>query len=232
MFPLAGFLPLSGIGNLEDVALPDRIVTRDLPGERAATELLLNVVDALTLEPDFERFFTRAADAARRLVGGDGAALILLDAAGRFEYQFFNGEPPARLAPFEGYTFARGEGIAGWALREGHSVHLEDYPNSRHAMPEFVELGLQSNLAVPLYGVEGPMGVLALSWFRDRAAPLDPERIMLVEKVAGQIAVACHIRNLEQRLEARDRQQARPWVRVAASRRAHSAALARPKAVF
>ncbi|MBA1148354.1 GAF domain-containing protein [Ectothiorhodospiraceae bacterium WFHF3C12] len=182
-----------------------------LPGERAATELLLNVVDALTLEADFSRFFSRAADAARRLVGGDGAALILLNPAGRFEYQFFNGEPAERLAPFRGYRFDREQGIAGHALREGHSVHLEDYPASVHAMPEFVELGLKSNLAVPLYGVEGAVGVLAISWFRDRAGRLEPQRIMWVEKVAGQIAVACHIRRLEQRLAAGEPAANRRW---------------------
>lgn len=176
--------------------------TRDLPHGQAATDLLLNVVDALTLESDFGRFFARAADAARCLVGADGAALILLDSDGSLEYQFFNGEPASRLAPFNGYRFDRAQGIAGYALREGHSIHLEDYPASVHAMPEFVELGLKSNLAVPLYGVEGAVGVLAVSWFRDKAAPLDSERIMLVEKVAGQIAVACHIRNLEERLNA------------------------------
>lgn len=183
----------------------------DLPGERAATELLLNVVDALTLEADFGRFFSRAADAARRLVGGDGAALILLNPAGRFEYQFFNGEPAQRLAPFTGFRFDRDQGIAGYALREGHSVHLEDYPDSVHAMPEFVELGLKSNLAVPLFGVEGPVGVLAISWFRDKAGPLEPQRIMWVEKVAGQIAVACHIRRLEKRLSAQQQISHRRW---------------------
>ncbi|MFB4202689.1 hypothetical protein KBTX_02414 [wastewater metagenome] len=167
----------------------------------AATERLLQVADALTLEPDFERFFTRAAEAARGFVEADGAALILCTDDDRLEYQFFNGAL-RRLARFAGLRFAQDEGLVGRALRAGHTLFTPDYADDGHAMAAFVNAGLRANLIIPLIGSEGAIGALALSWFRPVDGPPETEAVLLAEKVAGQIAVACQRRMLEHRLEA------------------------------
>jgi hypothetical protein len=64
-----------------------------------AVPSLLAAMDALTLEPDFQVFFRKAAAAVRNLLGADGTALILLDEETQtFEYKLFEGEqqrPPA-----------------------------------------------------------------------------------------------------------------------------------------
>lgn len=165
-----------------------------------ATGLLLNVVDALTLEPDFERFFERAADAAREFVRADGAALILLTDDDQLEYQFFQGAL-SRLRRFTGFRFARDSGTVGAALSEGRTIMTGDYAADPHAMEAFVVAGLKANLIIPLSGADGPLGALALSWFQTPQDWPEPRSLLLAEKVAAQIAVACQRRALELRLQ-------------------------------
>jgi diguanylate cyclase (GGDEF)-like protein len=163
-------------------------------------ELLMSVIDALTLEPEFERFFARAADAIRELVGADGAALILLTREGRCEYQFFHGGRTTHLGRFAGMQFDSDEGVTGVALREQRSIFVSDYPAHPNAIPEFVEAGLKANLILPLQGGRGPIGALAMSWLRAGAEAPDGRRLALAERIANQIAVACERHQLEQRL--------------------------------
>lgn len=163
-------------------------------------ELLLNVIDALTLEPEFERFFARAAEAIRELVGADGAALILLNPEQQCEYQFFHGAPVARLNGFAGHQFDATQGVTGLALREQRSLFIQDYAAHPDAMPAFVEAGLKASLILPLHGSRGAIGALAMSWFRPEAQPPDARRLALAERVANQVAVACERHQLEQRL--------------------------------
>ncbi len=170
------------------------------PQAQDALHLLLNVIDALTLEPEFEKFFARAAHAVRELVGADGAALILLDAEGACEYQFFEGAPLERLNGFTSFRFPAEEGVTGMALRQNRPMFVADYPNHPDAMPAFVEAGLQASLILPLQGTKGAIGALAMSWFRPGAEAPDARRLALAERVANQIAVACERRQLEQRL--------------------------------
>lgn len=163
-------------------------------------KLLLNVIDALTLEPGFERFFARAADAIRELVGADGAALILLTSEQQCEYQFFHGAPVARLNGFAGYRFDPAHGVTGRALREKRSLFIQDYPAHPDAIPAFVEAGLKASLILPLHGSRGAIGALAMSWFRPEARTPEVRRLALAECIANQVAVACERHQLERQL--------------------------------
>ncbi|MFP4606828.1 MAG: putative bifunctional diguanylate cyclase/phosphodiesterase [Thiohalospira sp.] len=172
----------------------------ELVRDEVDTALILRVMDALTLEPDLEHFFQRAAEAARQLVGADGAALILKNETGALEYQFFHGENALRLEGFRGYQFPFESGTVGQALRERRSVLEPDYTNSPHALPDFLSAGLHSNLVVPLFCNDEPLGALALSWFSPMAGEITRTRRQLVQKVGDQLAVASHRHLLERRL--------------------------------
>jgi diguanylate cyclase (GGDEF)-like protein len=172
--------------------------------DETAVPVLLEVLDALTLESDFDAFFARAAGAIASLLGADGAALMRLsDDGSTLEYQLFEGEPASVLKPFVGHRFPSSEGTAGRALRERRTIHIADYPASPEALSEPVAAGLRSNIVIPLRTANQPVGVLAASWFnRAQATPPAPERLALVERIAGQIAVACYRNALEGRLRA------------------------------
>ncbi len=164
---------------------------------------LRQVIDALSLEADFEAFFRKGAGAAARLVGADAAALILLNADDLLEYQFFLGVPDAYRDRFLGYTFDPRHGVAGEALARRAPVFVPDYPAHPNAMESFVASGLRANLVLPLHSAADAIGVLAVSWFQSPAHTPDAERLALLATIAGQIGMAHHRWILEQRLEHR-----------------------------
>lgn len=170
----------------------------------AATDLLLQVSDALTGEPDFERFFARAAEAARIFVGADGAALILDVGNNALEYQFFNGTL-SQLQDFAGCRFRKDMGSVGQALRFRRTLFTPDYASDPRAIPEFVAAGLRANIVIPLLDGENIPGALALSWFRTFDTRPEADAIRLAETVAEQIAIACRKRQRTARLQTSPR---------------------------
>lgn len=170
-----------------------------------AVPSLLAAMDALTLEPDFQVFFRKAAAAVRNLLGADGTALILLDEETQtFEYKLFEGEQQRLLNVFKGFRFSATTGTSGRAITSKISIFTRDYPSAPDAMPQLVEAGLQSNLVIPLISSDKVLGVLASSWFShtQSVADVSPQILALAERIASQIAVACHREQLEAQLRA------------------------------
>ena len=174
-----------------------------LPSPSDGLTVLRQVIEALSLEMDFEAFFRKAAGAAARLVGADAAALLLLNADGLLEYQFFLGVPHGYGERFRGFTFDRRRGVAGQALAEQRPVFVPDYPSYPHAIAEFVASGLRASLALPLQSAGEAVGVLVMSWFRNAVHEPDAERLALLATIGAQLGVALQRRRLEQQLEYR-----------------------------
>ena len=173
---------------------------------RTAVPSLLATMDALTLEPDFQVFFRKAAAAVRSLLGADGTALILLDEEDQtLEYKLFEGEKKDLLNQFSGMRFAANLGSSGRALATKTSIYTPNYQNSSDAMPQLVQAGLVANLVIPLISSDQLLGVLASSWFADPmgaevGGDISPDLVLLAERIASQIAVACHREKLEMQL--------------------------------
>lgn len=170
-----------------------------------AVPSLLAAMDALTLEPDFQIFFKKAAAAVRTLLGADGTALILLDEETQtFEYKLFEGEQQHLLNAFKGFRFSSTTGISGRVLTSKTSIFTRNYPTAPDAMEQLVEAGLQSNLVIPLISSDKVLGVLASSWFAhtESVADISPQLLTLAERIASQIAVACHREKLEAQLRS------------------------------
>lgn len=170
-----------------------------------AVPSLLAAMDALTLEPDFQIFFKKAAAAVRNLLGADGTALILLDEETQtFEYKLFEGEQQHLLNAFKGFRFSSTTGISGRVLTSKTSIFTRNYPSAPDAMVQLVDAGLQSNLVIPLISSDKVLGVLASSWFAhtESVADISPQLLTLAERIASQIAVACHREKLEAQLRA------------------------------
>ena len=168
-----------------------------------AVPSLLAAMDALTLEPDFQIFFKKAAAAVRTLLGADGTALILLDEETQtFEYKLFEGEQQHLLSAFKGFRFSSTTGTSGRVLTSKTSIFTRNYPGAPDAMGQLVEAGLQSNLVIPLISSDKVLGVLASSWFSHTGsvANVSPQLLTLAERIASQIAVACHREKLETQL--------------------------------
>lgn len=168
---------------------------------QSAVPALLATMDALTLEQDFSIFFKKAASSVCKLLSADGAALILLDDRKTFfEYVLFEGEHRERLNAYQNMRFPSSKGIAGRVLRTKTSCFISDYATDPDAMPELVNDGLTSNFVIPLISSDQVIGVLAASWFSKIERGLSPELFALTERIASQIAVACHRHQLEEQL--------------------------------
>lgn len=162
---------------------------------------LLAAMDALTLEQDFQIFFKKAATSVCNLLNADGAALILLDERREyFEYRLFEGVQQERLNPFKGMRFPATEGIASRALKTKSSIFVKNYSTDEDAMPDLIKGGLVANFVIPLISSDQVIGVLASSWFSEPREEIPPQIFLLAERIASQIAVACHREQLEKQL--------------------------------
>lgn len=162
---------------------------------------LIDTVNDLSRQLDFSRFFERAASAAAATLEAEGAAFIVLDGPEYLLYRFFIGLPTEYEHRYRNHRFASHLGTSGTALRSGRPVFNPDYAASPDAMPEYVATGLRSNLVLPVFSGEIPVGVLAISWFTCTAPDhLDPGRIAVANMMANLIGSAYHRLSLEEEL--------------------------------
>jgi diguanylate cyclase (GGDEF)-like protein len=169
---------------------------------KTAVPALLAAMEALTLEQDFQIFFKKAASSVCKLLNADGVALILLDEHRNFfEYHLFEGPQQERLNPYKGMRFPADEGIAGRVLKTKSSIYVSDYSLDPDAMQDLLKGGLISNFVIPLISSDQVIGVLAASWF-SKPKKIPPQIFVLAERIASQIAVACHRERLENQLRS------------------------------
>ena len=148
----------------------------------------------------------QVVDAARRLVGGEGSVLDLLDADGtqlRFAYdsgvrEGFTDEEIARL------TIPIGIGASGLAVAEGRVVVVNEnpagqFPDSPINDRYFEVTGFQSMIIAPITGESGPLG--ALEVYSTRTGAFDDEDAARIRSLAYQAAIAITNARLIEELE-------------------------------
>ncbi|WP_322627979.1 sensor domain-containing diguanylate cyclase [Halothiobacillus sp.] len=170
---------------------------QETPDLRDSDIVLLSI---LARETNLSRFFTMAANAAAKVVGADGAGLILPEGNGhRLKYRFFQGLPPQFVALSQ-HAFSRNTGVAGAALAQNHPLFIEDYPSSDLALPQFVESGLKASLSIPIHISDQIEAVLALSWFKPVLEPLSMRQLSLATLFADFIGTALYRDKIENHL--------------------------------
>ena len=102
-------------------------------------------------------------DRARSLLRGDDATLL-----------WYDPQPGALIILADTFVrpFSRpikpGEGTAGIAFQRGEPVTVEDYPTWEHAVPDAVNRGMKSVVAMPLLVRDTPVGALTVSFTSPR----------------------------------------------------------------
>jgi len=91
-------------------------------------------------------------------------------------------------AGVKGGVLRMGQGIAGQAALQRSVLVIEDYAHWPHAVPEAVERGLCSALAVPLVAADQVIGVLAARFTAQRR--FTPEHALVLSLLAAQVAPA------------------------------------------
>jgi len=130
---------------------------------------------------------------ARDLLQGDEATLLWWDAAagGLRVLADTHRRPFSRI-------IASGEGSAGIVYERGEPLLVEDYPRWEHAVPDAINRGMKSVLAVPLIVRQQPVGALTVSFNTQR--PFTDEDLRIQMLLANQVAPALEAARLHDAL--------------------------------
>ena len=132
-------------------------------------------------------------DRTRSLLHGDDATLLWWDP-----------EPGVLVILADTYRrpFPRpikvGEGAAGIAFQRGENVAVEDYPTWEHAVPDAIQRGMKSVIAIPLLVRDSPVGALTVSFTSSRNFDTDDLRVLRL--LGAQVAPALEAARLHDAL--------------------------------
>jgi signal transduction histidine kinase len=172
-------------------------VTDDRLAYLRGLEQLVQVVQQLSATHDLATILATVARAARELVGADGASVALRDGD-----RGHHAEEDAIAPLWKGEWFALDTGLAGWVIRHGETVVLDDARADERFPAEAHDRFVRGLVMAPIRRASplGPLGALAACW----AAPhhASDDEVRLLDALADAAAVA--IDNLEQwtRLES------------------------------
>ncbi|OYV33736.1 MAG: GGDEF domain-containing protein [Acidocella sp. 20-61-6] len=156
----------------------------------------------LLKELAFPKFFESAASSLAKLLGADGAALIVREGTEFLKYRLFYGVSTINHGASAEFRFRVDEGTVGRAMRNARYLFTPDYPASAEAMPEFVAAGVRANLVIPVPGTDGILGAIALSWIGRPAPDFDSKALRVGEMYAALLGSALYRETLEMDLQS------------------------------
>ena len=173
--------------NLETVREQQAALTR----ERDQLDLLLEVTNAVVTHLDTRELFRAVAPALRRCCRADLLALTLFDHESNVLRKFVCDAPPG-LAPSQlpsPEDLLLDGSASGLVFKTARPLifsdrELEGYSDTK----KLIGLGVRVAMGVPLATPKGVLGTLNLAAFD--ADAFSPEQFGLLERVAGQIAIA------------------------------------------
>jgi diguanylate cyclase (GGDEF)-like protein/putative nucleotidyltransferase with HDIG domain len=134
---------------------------------------------------------------ARRLLGFDASDYS--ERKGEcFVIRSINGEAPAAFESRLGSEYSLGAGITGRAIANAATTWSNDYPNEANALVDWVELGVKSYVAAPVFQGGIVVGVIGMISFRTWR-PITPRVRHLLEAVSLRLGHALErVRVLEE----------------------------------
>ncbi|MEA2082454.1 MAG: HD domain-containing phosphohydrolase [Elusimicrobiota bacterium] len=122
---------------------------------------LFDVVKTFSEVSGFQNFLDRCVAAAADIAECEGASVLLLnDKKDTLKFTAVSGVCPQKLLGFE---FAAGEGIAGWAIKNGREAVINEAAESEHFSSRVDEIAGSSTrnlMVVPLGNEASPVGVM------------------------------------------------------------------------
>ncbi|HET7011188.1 MAG TPA: GAF domain-containing protein [Anaerolineales bacterium] len=156
---------------------------------RAALErehLLNQVAEAVASALDLPEVLQRVARLAAELTGSDFSAISLLEPGGdRLGPPYLYGLPnDPRFTPGP-----RGRGLVWRVIEKAGPVVLDEYAADPHALPAWVEAGVQAFLGIPLVAGDQVIGAMGL-FTRHRGKAFGKEQLAIAEGIARMAAIA------------------------------------------
>jgi PAS domain S-box-containing protein len=177
-------------------------------GKRAEIERSLREIGARISEAaDFQAVLQLSVDEAARLMTADGSRIDLIDAdtgllVGAYAYGMLRPDPSIPPDPSETID----QGIAGQAVVHNRPFWTGAYLKDRRfrhlkAIDRYLrERGVQSVMATPLTGANGPIGALLVS--SNRTDAWDEDDAALLATIADQASIAIRTTRLIGELDA------------------------------
>ncbi|HET7702357.1 MAG TPA: GAF domain-containing protein [Candidatus Limnocylindrales bacterium] len=198
------------IQNARLIAELDRSNT-EVARRAEAEQSLREIAAQITATREAGTLLQQVVDAAKRLVGGDGAVLDLVEPDGeelRWAYDagvahLFSKDELAHL------TIPVGVGATGQAVAENRVITASDDPRTMFPDSEindrfFDATGFRSMIIAPISGEFGPLG--ALEVYSIRPAAFDEDDAGVIRSLAAQAAIAITNARLIDDLEHSQRQ--------------------------
>jgi signal transduction histidine kinase len=164
--------------------------------ENPNVDLLVSVVQELSLARDLDTVMRIVRTAARKLTGADGATFVLRDGN-----LCFYADEDAISPLWKGSRFPLHTCVSGWAMTHGQAVVIEDIYNDPRVPVEAYRLTFVKSLAMVPIRTQAPLGAIGNYW-ANRHMPSAAELKML-QSLADITAVTMENIELYRSLEAR-----------------------------
>ena len=175
---------------------------REREADTQALAVLREIAIAGLGETDSESFVSRAAEAARRLVGADNAVVVLWDENEQVLRRVHETKPGLSRE-----TFVPGEGGMGTAFSRGEVMAIEDYLSRPDASESAHRAGVRSMLTAPILRDDRVVGTLGLAFLKGRV--FQERDVNLISVLGAQIG-----RQLEAVERAREREEEARRLRI------------------
>lgn len=150
---------LTAIGNQIGVAIENARLHQDVARQLRIEQRLNEVAEKLSSELELDKILPKVLQIAEELIGAEGGVIALLDQERNLIGYPYLHNLPQELADV---TAPKGEGLAGKVMTTGRPAVIKDYPTYTGALPDFVEAGVTSIVAVPIVSGDQSFGALSL----------------------------------------------------------------------
>lgn len=191
---------IENASHIAGIAIERHVNQEALRHERDRLRLLLEITNSVTSRLDLRQVVEALSTNLLRAMQCDVSALLLPDSeSGELRVNMLY-NPDAR-GPFrEGSLVPMNSSISGEVLRKAKSLRIDSFeqvrenpeiygnPDGQLLYERVIEEGLKTGCYLPLVGRNRVLGVLMLS--RRSNNPFEQDDVLLLEQVAGQVAIA------------------------------------------
>lgn len=170
------------------------------PAYLAGMERLVEVIQELSMARSLERVMEIVRQAAREIVGADGATFVLREGE-----QCYYADEEAIAPLWKGRRFPLDACISGWAMRNKASVRIENiFQDARIPIEAYEPTFVRSLVMVPIRQLE-PIGAIGTYWAAQHAAP--DYQVRLLQSLADSTSIALENVSILQELDQRIRER-------------------------
>jgi two-component system sensor histidine kinase DegS len=147
---------------------------------------LNDIAEEITSELELDRILPKVLQIAEEMIGAGGGVIALLDRERNLICYPYLHNLPQELTNVAVPIY---KGLAGEVMTTGHPMVIENYRHYTRAIPDFVEAGVVSVVAVPIVSGDQSFGTLALVSL-DEAKSFSNRDVAILAGIGRQAGIA------------------------------------------